>query len=51
VGCCFTVRANDKMRRASGAGFFRNDAAASKLDVIGMRAESQQWRKFRTEFR
>ena len=47
----FTARANDKMRRATGEGFFRDDAAASKFDVVGMRAEGQQRRKFRTGFR
>ena len=41
VSPCFTVRANDKMRRATGMGFFRNDTAASKLNVVGMRAEGQ----------
>jgi hypothetical protein len=39
------------MRRPTGAGFVRDDAAASKLDVVGMRAKGQQWRKFRTGFR
>jgi len=37
----FAARANDKMRRATSAGFFRDDAAAPELDVVGMRAEDQ----------
>ena len=51
VRCSFAARANDKMRRAAGAGFFRNDATAAEFDVVGMRAEGQQRRGFRTGFR
>ena len=40
----FAARANDKMRFASGASFVRDDAAAAKLDVVGMRAKGQQRR-------
>lgn len=50
-GCGFTARTNDKVRRAAGMGFFCNDAAASELDIVGMRAKGQQWREFRMEFR
>ena len=47
ISSSFAARANDKMRFASGMCFARNDAAAAKFNVVGMRAKGQQWRKFR----
>ena len=43
----FAARTNDKMHFASGMRFARDDAAAAKFDVVGMRAKGQQGRKFR----
>ena len=42
VGSGFAARTNDKVRRATGAGFFGDDTAAPEFDVVGMRAKGQQ---------
>jgi len=38
----FAARADDGVGRTPGAGFERDDGAASELDVVGVRAEDQQ---------
>jgi len=47
----FAARTDDKMGDAASAGFTRHHAAASELDIIGMRAKGQQWRMLRRGFR
>ncbi len=47
VSSSFTARTNDKMHLASGLRFAGDDAAAAKFNVVGVRAKSQQWPKFR----
>src|ERR1700746_1517735 len=47
VSSSFAARANHKMHFASGMCFARDDAAAAKFNVVGMRAKGQQWPKFR----
>jgi hypothetical protein len=47
VSSSFAARTNDKMRFASGMRFARDDAAAAKFNVVGMRAKGQQWPQFR----
>jgi hypothetical protein len=41
VSSSFAPRADNEMRRATGAVFFRDDATAAEFDVVGMRAEGQ----------
>ncbi len=40
----FAARADDKMCRAAGARFLRDDAATAEFDVVRMRAKSEQRR-------
>ena len=51
VSAGFAARADDEVRRAAGAGFARDHAAAAEFDVVGMRAKGQQRRGFRQGFR
>ena len=38
----FAARADDEMGGVAGLGFARDDAAATELDVVGVRAEGEK---------